>query len=102
MITEQLLSLLLKYNLIRTYKEIHAKQNHWLKITFSYYNNNPIFKKLIFLSTSKNIFVNKNVLRKKFLRGCITILSTSSGVMSNYSAIVKKEGGFVLCRIYIK
>ncbi|MDH3003718.1 MAG: 30S ribosomal protein S8 [Candidatus Shikimatogenerans sp. JK-2022] len=93
--------LLYKNNYIKSYKLY--KKNNFLKILIylKYINNYSVIKKIIRISkpSLRKYLKYKNIYR--ILNGYgISILSTSSGIMTDNEAKKRKIGGEILCIIY--
>lgn len=86
---------------ILDWKKAGSEQKPELEITLKYYEGVPVIKKLKRISTpGRRHYSPINDLPKVNNGLGISIISTSSGVMSDYQARQRNVGGEVLCSVF--
>jgi len=99
-----ILSILFKEGFIAGFR-INPINPKNIEIILKYFYNNPVFKKIIRISTkSRPVYISNIKLIKKLLYenknfDGIYILSTNKGMMTHKEAIIKKLGGQIICKI---
>ena len=96
------LEVLKREGYIRNYERIQVREGvQEFKIELKYYENKPVIKEIERVSTPGRRVYSKVKDLPKFYNGLgIYVLSTPSGVMSDYEARQANLGGEVLCKVF--
>ena len=96
------LEVLKREGYIRNYERIQVREGvQEFKIELKYYENKPGIKEIERVSTPGRRVYSKVKDLPKFYNGLgIYVLSTPSGVMSDYEARQANLGGEVLCKVF--
>tara|TARA_X000000950_G_scaffold217613_1_gene261858 strand:- start:3196 stop:3585 length:390 start_codon:yes stop_codon:yes gene_type:complete len=96
-----ILKVLKEEGFIRDYEIVETEKRKNIEISLKYHYGEPVIKEIIRVSkpgmrvysSVKNMPVYKNNMG-------VSILSTSKGIMTNFSAKEANIGGEIICRIY--
>ena len=96
-----ILKVLKEEGFIKDYKIVEAEKGKNIEISLKYHYGEPVIKEIVRISkpgmrvysSVKNMPIYKNNMG-------ISIMSTSKGIMTNFSAKEANIGGEILCRIY--
>ena len=99
---ENVLFVLKDEGYISDYKKVEKEKNKpTLEITLKYVNGQPAIKEINRKSRpGRRCYKKINKLQKVYNGLGVAIISTSHGVMSDFSAFQKNIGGEVLCEVF--
>ena len=87
---------------IRGYKKIEVENNkNEFQIELKYVDGQPVIKDISRISTpGRRVYSKIKDLQRNFDGLCISILSTSKGVLSDNEARDENVGGEILCKVF--
>ena len=96
-----ILKVLKEEGFIREYETVESEKGKNIEITLKYHYGEPVIKEIVRISkpgmrvysSVKNMPIYKNNMG-------VSILSTSKGIMTNFSAKEANIGGEIICRVY--
>ena len=98
---EAILKVLHEEGYIRGYEITEDEKGKQLEIALKYYDGKPVIKEITSVSKpGMRVYSSVKTMPTYKNNMGISILSTSKGVMTNFSAQSANIGGEILCRVY--